>query len=125
MGRNLVGSCGLIVAIGFACQPAYGGDRKSPGRVHDEAKEMFVAREAHAVSLRYETPRATMVRPFEARYSTSTDHESTKDNKRGNAAVPASEYKRLTLFHINSKVGDIAVQPVIGQVNGAQLSLGF
>ena len=109
MGRNLVGSCGLIVAIGFACQPAYGGDRKSPGRVHDEAKEMFVAREAHAVSLRYETPR----------------HESSKDNKRGNAAAPASEHKRLTLFHINSKFGDIAVQPVIGQVNGAQLSLGF
>ena len=58
MGRNLVGSCGLIVAIGLAGQPAHAGDRKSAGRVHDEAKEMFVVREAHAVSLRYETPRA-------------------------------------------------------------------
>ena len=125
MGRNLVGSCGLIVAIGLACRPAHAGDRKSPGRVPDEAKEMFVAREAHAVSLRYETPGATMVRPFEARSSTSTDHGSSKDNKRGNATAPASEHKRLTLFHINSRFGDIAVQPVMGQVNGAQLSLGF
>ena len=125
MGRNLVGSCGLIVAIGLACQPAHAGDRKSAGRVHDETKEMFVAREAHAVSLRYETPGATIVRPFEARHSTSTDRGSSKDNKRGNAAAPASEHKRLTLFHINSRFGDIAVQPVMGQVNGAQLSLGF
>ena len=125
MGRNLVGSCRLIIAIGLACQPAHAGDRKSAGRVHDTAKEMFVAREAHAASLRYETPRATIVRPFEARYSTSTNHGSSKDNKRGNAAAPASEHKQLTLFHINSKFGDIAVQPVMGQVNGAQLSLGF
>ena len=125
MGRNLVGSCGLIIAIGLACQPAHAGDRKSAGRVHDVAKEMFVVREAHAASLRYETPGATIVRPFEARYSTSTDRGSSKDNKRGNAAAPASEHKQLTLFHINSKFGDIAVQPVMGQVNGAQLSLGF
>lgn len=64
MGRNLFGSCGLIVAIGLACQPADAGDRKSAGRVHDEAKAMFVAREAHAVSLRYETPGATFATFF-------------------------------------------------------------
>ena len=124
MERNLVGSCGLIVAIGLACQSAYAGDRKSPGRTHDEAKEMFAAREAHAVSLRYDTPRATIIRPFEARYLTS-DHGSRRDNRGGNSAAPTSEHRRLTLFHINSKFGDIAVQPVMGQVNGAQLSLGF
>ena len=86
---------------------------------------MFVTREAHAVSLRYETPGATTVRPFEARYSASTDHGSSKDNKRGNALGPANEHKQLTLFHFNSRFGDLAVQPVMGQVNGAQLSLGF
>jgi hypothetical protein len=59
MGRNLVGSYALRVAIGLACQPAHAGDRKSSGGVHDEAKERFVAREAHAVSLQYETPGAT------------------------------------------------------------------
>jgi len=125
MGRNLVGSCGLIVAIGLACQPAHAGDRKSAVRIHDEAREMFVAREAHAVSLPYGTSGATIVRPFEARYSTSTDHGSYKDNKRGNGSAPASEHKRLTLFHFTSTFGDIAVQPVMGQVNGAQLSVGF
>jgi hypothetical protein len=41
------------------------------------------------------------------------------------ATAPASEHKRLMLFHINSRFGDIAAQPVMGQVNGAQLSLGF
>ena len=34
------------------------GRSEVPGRVDDEAKEMFVAREAHAVSLRNETPGA-------------------------------------------------------------------
>jgi hypothetical protein len=125
MGRNLVGSGGLIVAIGLACQAAHAGDRKSAGRVPDETKELIVAREVHAVSLRYETPGATIVRPFEARHSTSTEHGPNRDDKRGDAAAPASEHKRLTLFHINSRFGDIAVQPVMGQVNGAQLSLGF
>ena len=113
MGRNLVGSCGLMVAIGLASQPAGAGDRKSAGRVHDEAKEMFLAREANAVSPRHETASATIVRPFEARYETA------------NAATPASEHKRLTLFHFNSTFGDITVQPVMGQVTGAQLCLGF
>ena len=125
MGRNLVGACGLIVAIGLACQPAHADDRKAGRGVHDEAKEVFVAREVHAVSLRYETPGATTVTSFESRPSTSTDHGSNTGNKRGNAAAPASGHKQLTLFHINSTFGDIAVQTCHGAVNGAQLSLGF
>ena len=64
MGRNLVGSCGLIVAIGLACQPAHAGDRKSPGASTTRLRKWFVAREAHAVSLRYETPGATFATFF-------------------------------------------------------------
>lgn len=34
--------------------------------------------------------------------------------------------KTITLFRFsNSKVGEVSVQPVVGRVNGAQLSIGF
>ena len=37
----------------------------------------------------------------------------------------ARERKPLTLVGFNSRFGEVAVQPVIRQVNGAQFSLGF
>jgi hypothetical protein len=42
-----------------------------------------------------------------------------------NAAATRNEHRPLTLFHLDSKFGNIAVQPVVGHVNGAQFSLGF
>jgi hypothetical protein len=42
----------------------------------------------------------------------------------GPATIP-SERKTLTFFRLNGKFGDVSVQPVVGGVNGAQLSLGF
>ena len=125
MGRNLVGSCGLLVAIGLACLPAHAGDRKSGRRGQEAAEEIFVPRKTHTVTLQYETVGASAVRPFEARYSTSANQRPARDRERRNADAQAREHKPLTLFHLNSKFGDIAVQPVMGQVNGAQFSLGF
>jgi hypothetical protein len=125
MKRNLVGSCGWLVAIGRACQPAHAGDRKSAGQVQEAKEEIVVARKVQAVSLRYEMVGASAARPFEARYSASADHRSSRDRGTENAPAKASEHKPLTLYRFSSKFGDIAVQPVIGHVNGAQFSLGF
>jgi hypothetical protein len=125
MRRNLVGSCALLAAIGVVCQPAFAGDRKSASQVQEAEKEILVSRKAHAVSVRSEMAGASVARPFEARYPASPDHRFARDNEREIAATPAREHKPLTLFHLNSKFGDIAVQPVIGHVNGAQFSLGF
>ena len=35
------------------------------------------------------------------------------------------ERKSLTFFRLDPKFGDVSVQPVVGGVNGAQVSLGF
>ena len=35
------------------------------------------------------------------------------------------ERKSITFFRLNPKLGDVSVQPVVGGVNGAQLSVGF
>jgi hypothetical protein len=115
----------LLVAIGLACQPARGGDRKSGSRQGQEAAaDIVVARKAHAVSLRDEVLGSLAVRPLGARDSVSTG-DGSKEKAKGNGAMHAREHKPLTLFHINSKLGDIMVQPVVGNVNGAQFSLGF
>ena len=42
----------------------------------------------------------------------------------GPATSPA-ERKNITLFRLDSKLGDVSVQPVVGGVNGAQLLVGF
>jgi hypothetical protein len=39
--------------------------------------------------------------------------------------TPAKERKKIILFQFDRKFGDISVQPVVGRVNGAQLSVGF
>jgi hypothetical protein len=46
-------------------------------------------------------------------------------NDESEAASTKRERKRVTLFRFGSNVGEIAVQPVFGSVNGAQFSLGF
>ena len=128
MGRNLVGSCMLLVAISLACQPVHAGDRKSPRRNQEAAIETLVARKAHTTSRRSEMVGTPAASPFETRFSASADHELIRVSDKEDRDAQAREHgkgKPLTLFRINSKFGDIAVEPVMGQVNGAQFSLGF
>jgi hypothetical protein len=40
-------------------------------------------------------------------------------------ATPPAARKNITLFRLDPKLGDVSVQPVVGGVNGAQLSVGF
>jgi hypothetical protein len=111
----------VLIAIGLACQPAHAGDRKSTGTVQEVARAISVAPTAQVTALPYESRRASVVGLFET--ENSSGHRS--NNERVNEARPTHEHKPLTLFHIKSQLGDIAVQPVMGQVNGAQFSLGF
>jgi hypothetical protein len=125
MVRRRVGVCGLLVAIGLACQPAQAGDRKSARRDHEASEDIIVPSKTHAVSLKYELTGASTAKTFEAGSSASVGRRSSRDRGTPTADAPAREHRRLTLFHINSKIGDIAVEPVIGHVNGAQFSIGF
>jgi hypothetical protein len=40
-------------------------------------------------------------------------------------STPPQERKSVTFFRLDPKLGDVSVQPVVGGVNGAQLSVGF
>lgn len=123
MGRTFLGICGLLVVIGLVCHPAQAGDRKSGRRIIQEnaaADEFFIPQKERTMSIRSE-----MIDPAAARAAVSRKHRSNDDGEKEDRPAPARERKRLILFHINSKVGDIAVQPVFGPVNGAQFSIGF
>lgn len=117
----MIGRCigGLLVALGLVCQPAQAGDRKSTGRVQETARAILVSPGATTTEMAYERRSALTVGVFETGYAVS----ATRGVERERASV--REHQPLTLFHFNSKFGDVAVQPVIGKVNGAQFSLGF
>ncbi|HEX4666696.1 MAG TPA: hypothetical protein VH207_08845 [Chthoniobacterales bacterium] len=125
MGRRGVVFCGLLVAIGLACQPAQAGDRRSATRGNDALDDIFILSERRGVAPKYEAVGAWTAKSFAAGSSVSARRRSSRESGTPTADSPAREHRRLTLFHINSKFGDIAVEPVIGHVNGAQFSIGF
>ena len=116
MVRKGIGFLGLL--IGFAIQPAEAGDRKSSSQV--ETKALLVAPAANTTANSSARPgSSSSVGLFETGYSSSVERSPSEREKE------THERKPLTLFRFNSRVGEVAVRPVIGKVNGAQFSLGF
>jgi hypothetical protein len=114
--RRKLRSWAWLVAIGLGCQSSYAG--RSEGQA---AKAILVAPAAQVTALSYERPGTSTVGLFET--ANSSGHRSNND--RVNEAGPTHAHKPMTLFHFKSQFGDVAVQPIMGQVNGAQFSLGF
>jgi hypothetical protein len=124
---------GLSMAVGLALQPAHGGDRKAASARPAETfnRSVFAVR---ARSLSADVPQTTRsgiasqrgefsfspVTPLESR--TRLQVQSGNEEK-----LPTSPHERrnVTFFRLDPKFGDISVQPVVGGVNGAQLSLGY
>lgn len=52
-------------------------------------------------------------------------HEDRAASERPDTRETRRERVHYTLFHFDSKVGNIAVEPVVGKVNGAQFSVSF
>jgi len=125
MRRNLIPSYGLLVAISLACQSARAGDRKSAARLQEPKEQILVMQKGDTTSARYELTRPLLITFPEGRNSVSTDRRSGSLIEKSDSDTRAHEHKPLTLFHMDSKVGEITVQPVIGHVNGAQFSIGF
>jgi hypothetical protein len=67
------------------------------------------------------------VSPLESRLSRSANNApaTSGDEQKEKGPIPPRERKSVTFFRLDSKYGDVSVQPVVGGVNGAQLSVGF
>jgi hypothetical protein len=144
MGRNFISWVGLGVAMGLALQPAHAGDRKSVAVTTYHAAAAASARnfvfaaqvrssgDDHGggsimkVQGRGDLP-FFPVTPLESRLPRSGTAASTSDDqqKEKGPTTPPHERKSITLFRFDSKLGNVSVQPVVGGVNGAQLSVGF
>ena len=138
MGGNFVRWLGLGVAVGMAFQPALAGERKeatthrvaaaaSSARHSDFGGPMRSAGNNHAAALTNVPGHAELafnqVTPFESRAAASGEKASRqRDEQKGSGPTTPHERKTVTLLRFNPNV---AVQPIFGGVNGAQLSVGF
>lgn len=133
MGRNRFSWWGLGVAALLAWQPAEAGERKPVAATrHSEmsARPVMVAAlprslgADHGNSMRAMPGRGEVaglpVRPLETRLSRADHRPATGADEQGR-----HERKSVTFFRLNAKFGDVSVQPVVGGVNGAQISVGF
>ncbi len=100
MGRTVIGSCGLLIAIGLASSPAEAGDRKSSGGDVQESK-MEIFGSSHKtrtilVSGRSEQPDASAVRLFEGNDSVLASkrlggHEEKENLRRAQKGAQISD----------------------------------
>ena len=136
MGGNLRSWWGFGAAIVLAVHPAQAGDRKSgAGREARASVHPMVAPVRAAFSADHHAPIGKVekpgevayfpVRPLEARLVSSGRASAGDRQQEEERSTSRRERKGLTLFRVNPKFGDISVQPVIGGVNGAQISVGF
>lgn len=61
----------------------------------------------------------------EVRGATAAAKMKSESRSATREPTPPSERKTVRFFKLDSKLGDVSVQPVLGGVNGAQLSVGF
>jgi hypothetical protein len=123
------------MAVGLALQPAHGGDRKAVSARHAETFNPSVIFAVRARSLSADVPQTmrsgitsqrgefsfSPVTPLESR----TRPQVQSGNEEKEKAPTSRERRNVTFFRLDPKFGDISVQPVVGGVNGAQLSMGY
>jgi hypothetical protein len=121
----------------LALQPTHGGDRKQAAERHAETvtRGVVVANNARS-NLRADVPQTTRSGGTSRRSEFSFSPVSPLESTTRSQAQPGHEEKEkgptsprerrnVTFFRLDSKFGNISVQPVVGGVNGAQLSVGY
>lgn len=136
MGRNLLRVCALGLLIGLPLI-ADAGERKvalilirarSSGRPAGETGVRNSVPGEHSFStvspLGVRAAVRSQTEVGAADRAQSVADKASERREHGPSTTP-SERKTLTFFRLNPKLGDVSVQPVVGGVNGAQLSVGF
>lgn len=138
MGGNFVRWLGVGVVVGMAFQPAMAGERKEATTHRVAAAASSVRHSDFGAAMRSSGSNNTaaltkvpgrgelafvQVTPFESRAVGSGEKASRqREEEKGSGPTTPHERKTVTLLRFNPNV---AVQPIFGGVNGAQLSVGF
>ena len=146
MGRRFTECLALGLIVAFApLQGAQAGERHAVAKAQASAAMMSGAGSSvhpAAAKLHNETTALYSFTPVNAMLTRGTvgNERSSRNGamnqtptyaqgfgaaRRAGPATAPAERKTLTFFRLNSKFGAVSVQPVVGGVNGAQLSLGF
>jgi hypothetical protein len=129
MKNNFIGSCVLLVLLSMCLlsAPARAGDRKDSGARDarsDSGFSDFVTGSLapHSGAARHGAT-GLFITNSDSKTSRSERDATTKEKE--SEPTPGKERKKIILFQFDRKFGDVSVQPVVGQVNGAQLAIGF
>jgi hypothetical protein len=76
------------------------------------------------MSSRYEKVGASTAKSVEGRRLVVGGHQTPGDGET-EEKDRSRKYKKITLLHFNSRLGEVRLEPVFGHVNGAQFSIGF
>ena len=125
MAREFMAIGGLLAAIAFACPSTEAGDRKSATTGTQERAEIAVRHANHLLLTTYESNTSAATHLLQRTYPASTVRRLVGESDRDDSDRRARDRKPLTLFHLHSSMGEIAVEPVLGHVNGARLSIQF
>ncbi len=132
MRRIFIGMAAFGVAVGLAFQSAQAGERKSvrTGSERRDARSGIeqAARPGQAVAASTKIQARGelaffQVTAFESRSAGVSEKTSRqREEQKPSGPTTPSERRTITLMRFNP---NISVQPLIGGVNGAQLSVGF
>ena len=125
MRPTFMGACGLWVAIALACHSAQAGDRKTPAAMQKAHPALVALHDTRILVTGSADAGASVARRSEGGYLVAPSRHQTAESEQRSETGRGSEHKPLTLFHFNSGLGEVDVRPVVGHVNGAQLSIGF
>ena len=126
-----------IAAAALLAQPAAAGDRKGSTQAsHESRASAMMNQPIVAPTMLPRTDRTGRHSDVDDPFSfgligngvtkvARPDHGGANAEQKETEPTPPHARKSLTFFHISSKAGDIAVQPVVGAVKGAQFSLRF
>ena len=128
MRVNFIGSCGLVLAVSMSASLplAQAGDRRDSARIGARSDSRFsdFVTNSPSSSPRRGGMAALPVTNSDSKFSRSRSEHTTRKEK-DSVPTPAKERKKMILFRFNPKFGDISVQPVLGEIKGAQVCVGF
>lgn len=124
MARKFILYWGVLAAVsGIGLQPVHAGDRKpAADRYPISLVDVFPAGHQRSSRANHGSGASGSFEDFDSKNFRAAAKE-LREKERG--VSPVKERKQITLFHFDSKLGDVSVEPVVGQVNGAQMSVNF
>jgi hypothetical protein len=125
MGRKGFLFGGLVIALSLGWQTAQAGDHRSTTSHGERGTADTMISSHQMLGDRHDSFAFSSVKP--SGEVTAAPHKPAAENdEKESATEERSPRKKITFFQFNSRLGQVAFQPVVaGGAKGAQFSIGF